>query len=1351
MSLVEIDPNTGRPSSFDPRRQSQAESISTLWSSADVPLFLDTRSSVPVVHGEKAGLAGPIVLDGRLQPTQEVQEILSDDGASPLLLSDSTPRSSLDPVAPFPGTNSSPSSFAASRYGRKQSQDSPRRRPPPLQLQTSNTMLNLAVQNPMFPASVSHSSQLTMIPNAAKSPAPTKSSISPQNAAQDITTGQQAIQSPLPSSSTPVLQQRRSSLKKSSSKAPLTVPEQPVPALISPSVRNRLYAKADQFFQVDYSVASPTNYQGPTMQASASIQAMPAPPSSAYSDGSHPLGLNRKPSMTLSVSSESNTFSRENSMPGSLSHASTSSGTASSCVLSSDDGQGYHLGRGPAEVEQAYLYPVPDSRLNAQPTMLEKRDLLKDRKAKSSKYDGHNIQGYGVLPPTPQRSFHNQQSSPGFAPSVVSLASNPPTSFSQGSGPLRPPFVNTTLLGVAMTGLSPMVQSPMSLPTPVSSFSEASESGASCYSTLPNDARNVVNQWAYTSPSVSPTQVITAAERPKDNAARFRTVSASRLLHAASVKLLRNEPGPEVPTVPLPKGFSKAQRPSTATTDGCNLRPRARTVGDRDRPISLQPAPRIPEKLSLTSDSYPPVVRSPQGSLLPHSTMTTSSTKTSSVFRPKSKGGWASHLSGGLTLHIDQETQRTIQINLSYLAYDPFGQPEALIPPGAESQRPGTPRRSGKSAKVEEEDHTGILEFGPSPGSEDGWVVQNASSTSNAPMLRHITIGPDTKADVLTRQARLSLSTDGTHEVFGSEKKGRLGWRFVYKVEPCLDGFGRPVASGEKILRPLKFLCSATLLDPSRTQKSRLINLVRKQVNANLESTPVRSPASFSSQTDLCASSIPSPLASTRNSSTTPIQFFHQQNQVQQYLVNPNVISSTLQNRAYNPQFAHSTTSLASSESCIPATVQRLDASRVSVPANLPAGVVPFKIVRPSVTQAPVSPTGQTFPGRGQSFSDLSAYGTPQPVLLPAQHANNAAGPLPEFTPGYIVAAPVNLQTRASQPRLASFDAQGPARMGSFASGQPAPQHVTPRQPELSQPPAATPDTVVATEKVRRSRAHTSGETRLKRPLTASELIKREWEDKQKNEPPVTPDWMPRTPFSQQQQQQQNKVEASEVSNLGLQPQQNGGTRHVSASSGSSAEMSVLTPDCFGSVGERRRSRTLGARSSKRPFTADPMAQMNMPPLPRPSLAQLTNFGPVASASTVDGLHSAMTMPVVGIPDRVQHPYLHANASNPYLVIPGSAGAGTPLPVAAPLAPGARAAEMLQQMPTTIVQPAQLGMAPIPPKRNLRRPQTAQMASDLPYMRYADVDPRGHLNPGTPKQPRNASFGVAPLVNFSPE
>ena len=154
--------------------------------------------------------------------------------------------------------------------------------------------------------------------------------------------------------------------------------------------------------------------------------------------------------------------------------------------------------------------------------------------------------------------------------------------------------------------------------------------------------------------------------------------------------------------------------------------------------------------------------------------------------RPKSRGtgsasktggaGWASYLQTGLMLHLEGDG-RTCQINMTYLAYDPFGRPEQLVE-GTEAARVLTPKRpKSRGDKDQEAEQSGTLEFGVG-GDEssfaNSFTVDLGRKAEASALLKHLTVGEDTKADLLTRQASLSVATPGTHKCQATS--AREGW-----------------------------------------------------------------------------------------------------------------------------------------------------------------------------------------------------------------------------------------------------------------------------------------------------------------------------------------------------------------------------------------------------------------------------------------------------------------------------------------------------------------------------------------------------------------------------------------------
>ena len=129
---------------------------------------------------------------------------------------------------------------------------------------------------------------------------------------------------------------------------------------------------------------------------------------------------------------------------------------------------------------------------------------------------------------------------------------------------------------------------------------------------------------------------------------------------------------------------------------------------------------------------------------------------------------------------------------MSYLSYDPFGRPEDLVP-GSEGRQTTPKRPKSRGDKDAESDQVGTLEFGQGDEIHQHLWPFRSSRYGGSPVLKHLTVGDDTKADLLTRQAALAVSANGTHQVSGYERKGQLAWKFVYQVEETGSSSGDKV------------------------------------------------------------------------------------------------------------------------------------------------------------------------------------------------------------------------------------------------------------------------------------------------------------------------------------------------------------------------------------------------------------------------------------------------------------------------------------------------------------------------------------------------------------------------------
>ncbi|SNX87739.1 uncharacterized protein MEPE_06449 [Melanopsichium pennsylvanicum] len=313
-------------------------------------------------------------------------------------------------------------------------------------------------------------------------------------------------------------------------------------------------------------------------------------------------------------------------------------------------------------------------------------------------------------------------------------------------------------------------------------------------------------------------------------------------------------------------GVSKAMpSPISAQSQRCGLVSRSYNIGSPSTVPQRHPSQVSAASSDLPSSMY--MQPTPGSSICSTTSPATTNSSlpvtprsTTAFPRPKSRGtgcasksggGWASYLNSGLTLHLEADHGRTCQINMTYLAYDPFGRPEQLVQ-DTEEARSLTPKRpKSRGDKDSEAEQSGTLEFGPcNDRSEalDEINVTRSKSDSTSVLLKHLTIGEDTKADLLTRQAALSLNTIGTHQVSGYERRGRLAWKLAYRV---VEGDS---VTGVRRLIPLRFSCSATLLNPERARKSRLLNLVKKSVVPSLASKAVAAPSVDSPRSTTCSS-----------------------------------------------------------------------------------------------------------------------------------------------------------------------------------------------------------------------------------------------------------------------------------------------------------------------------------------------------------------------------------------------------------------------------------------------------------------------------------------------------------------
>lgn len=129
------------------------------------------------------------------------------------------------------------------------------------------------------------------------------------------------------------------------------------------------------------------------------------------------------------------------------------------------------------------------------------------------------------------------------------------------------------------------------------------------------------------------------------------------------------------------------------------------------------------------------------------------------------------------------------------------------------------------------------------------------------PLLRRVTINGEQKRDFVSRQARLTLKSNGVYSIHGVEMSSlptsvldfdgssheefepiKLRWQFDYVVDDRIDASGR-IIDGEKTLTPLTFSCSPWLLHPSKGKRIDVVHVFKKSVAPKLVAEKLQPPA----------------------------------------------------------------------------------------------------------------------------------------------------------------------------------------------------------------------------------------------------------------------------------------------------------------------------------------------------------------------------------------------------------------------------------------------------------------------------------------------------------------------------
>lgn len=118
------------------------------------------------------------------------------------------------------------------------------------------------------------------------------------------------------------------------------------------------------------------------------------------------------------------------------------------------------------------------------------------------------------------------------------------------------------------------------------------------------------------------------------------------------------------------------------------------------------------------------------------------------------------------------------------------------------------------------------------------------------PVLRRVTVNDDETHDYVSKQAYLTMKTNGVYVLYGHEmsttthasEASKLYWQFEYLVDDrLLDGSGR-IMEGEKLLTPLTFSCTPSLLGPGQGRRNNIMHVFKKGVAPKLVSEKLQAP-----------------------------------------------------------------------------------------------------------------------------------------------------------------------------------------------------------------------------------------------------------------------------------------------------------------------------------------------------------------------------------------------------------------------------------------------------------------------------------------------------------------------------
>ncbi|KAF8602279.1 hypothetical protein BDV93DRAFT_557534 [Ceratobasidium sp. AG-I] len=179
---------------------------------------------------------------------------------------------------------------------------------------------------------------------------------------------------------------------------------------------------------------------------------------------------------------------------------------------------------------------------------------------------------------------------------------------------------------------------------------------------------------------------------------------------------------------------------------------------------------------------------------------------------------------------------------------------DARRPSSSESSRcslrsasPEVSRFSPKSSSFGQEveqlkpqflENWGVAEF--TMKKRRGWNFHHGMVDGD-PMIRRLTINGVEDRDYLSREASLSVRSNGVYTVKGSEDRGRFSWKFEYLVEDRRGPTGA-IIQGEKTLTPLTFSCAPELLIPEQGKKVKLLHVMKKSMAPKLSALKMDPP-----------------------------------------------------------------------------------------------------------------------------------------------------------------------------------------------------------------------------------------------------------------------------------------------------------------------------------------------------------------------------------------------------------------------------------------------------------------------------------------------------------------------------